>query len=270
MFFKKRKILTIDELNAYRIAYGNPIERKELFVSLGVPFLIGSFYVFILFFNCWLAILGGIALMAYTYIVVIPQEEKRIYESNAFTEKNNFVNNMTQILSNNERTVLQALKIVTERSNGEFKSDLQKLQAKIINGGSEEVQESFQFLSDKYKDDVMFSLYLEQLTTVVIEGRNGIETLKDIKTYHNGVKERLNKFMDAKQKKKRDFKFMCKVGLCLIGTIVMSLGFERYINVYTSNIIGWISSGIYIGLLFKFYHEFMKMMGDDSITEVKI
>ncbi|MDO7204248.1 hypothetical protein Q5M85_08960 [Paraclostridium bifermentans] len=56
----------------------------------------------------------------------------------------------------------------------------------------------------------------------------------------------------------------------MIGAIVMSLGFEKYINVYTSNIIGWICSGIYIGVLFKFYHEFRKLMGDDSITEVKI
>ena len=53
MLFKKKKILSIDELNAYRLAYGKPIEKKELFLSLGVPFVVAFFYIFILFYCIW-------------------------------------------------------------------------------------------------------------------------------------------------------------------------------------------------------------------------
>lgn len=84
MFFKKKKILTIDELNAYRIAYGNPIERKELFRSLAVPFAVGFFYIFILFYCWWLALIVGFLAMGYAYTFIIPQQVKRVYESNAF------------------------------------------------------------------------------------------------------------------------------------------------------------------------------------------
>lgn len=118
MIFKKKKILTIDELNAYKIAYGSPLKRKELFFSLMIPFVVAFFYTFILFYNLWLPLITGILAMIYSYAYIIPQQVKRGYENNAFREKNNFVNNMTQILTNNEKTVLQALKTVADRANG--------------------------------------------------------------------------------------------------------------------------------------------------------
>lgn len=270
MLFKKKKILTIDELNAYRTAYGKPIEKKELFLSLGVPFLVAFFYTFILFYCWWLSLIAGVGATVYAYAFIIPQQVKRVYESNAFREKNNFVNNMTQILTNNSKTVLQALKTVTDRSNGEFKEDLLKLQARIVDGNNQDIQDSFQWMSEKYESDVIFSLYIEQITTLVIEGRHNIDTLKDIKTYHNEIKKRQEKFFIQKQQKARDFKFMCKVGVLFIGTITISFGFKQFIQVYAHNPIGWVSSFIYLLMLAKTYHTFLQRMGDDSIMEVEI
>ena len=178
-----------------------------------IPFVVAFFYTFILFYNLWLPLITGILAMIYSYAYIIPQQVKRGYENNAFREKNNFVNNMTQILTNNEKTVLQALKTVADRANGEFKEDLLKLQAKIVDGSNQDIQDSFQWLANKYESDVIFSLYVEQLTTLVIEGRHNIETLKDIKTYHNEIKKRQEKFFIQKQQKEWEFKFMCKVVL---------------------------------------------------------
>ena len=270
MIFKKKKILTIDELNAYKIAYGSPLKRKELFFSLMIPFVVAFFYTFILFYNLWLPLITGILAMIYSYAYIIPQQVKRGYENNAFREKNNFVNNMTQILTTNEKTVLQALKTVADRANGEFKEDLLKLQAKIVDGSNQDIQDSFQWLANKYESDVIFSLYVEQLTTLVIEGRHNIETLKVIKTYHKKIKKRQEKFFIQKQQKEWEFKFMCKVGLLFIGTITMSFGFSQFIEVYAHNLIGWVSSVIYLFILAKTYHEFLNRMGDDSIMEVQV
>lgn len=270
MFFKKKKILTIDELNAYRIAYGNPMKREELFLSLMIPFSVVFFYTFILFYNLWLPLIAGIAAILYAYAFIIPQQVKRVYENNAFREKNNFVNNMTQILTNNDKTVLQALKTVTDRANGEFREDLLKLQAKIVDGNNKDIQESFLWLANKYESDVIFSLYVEQLTTLVLEGRHNIETLKDIKTYHNEIKKRQEMFFIQKQQKEKDFKFMCKVGILFIGTITISFGFTQFIDVYAHNPIGWVSSTVYLLILAKTYHTFLNRMSDDSIMEVKI
>ena len=270
MIFKKKKILTIDELNAYRIAYVNPMKREELFLSLMIPFGVVFFYTFILFYNWWLPLITGVLAMVYAYAYIVPQQVKRVYENNAFREKNNFVNNMTQILTNNDKTVLQALKTVADRATGEFREDLLKLQAKIVDGNNQDVQDSFQELANKYESDVIFSLYVEQLTTLVIEGRQNIETLKDIKTYHNEIKKRQEKFFIQKQQKEKDFKFMCKVGVLFIGTITISFGFEQFVDIYAHNIIGWISSSVYLLILAKTYHTFLNRMGDDSIMEVQI
>ncbi len=262
--------MTIDELNAYRVAYGKPIQRKELFISIMIPFAIASFYTFILFYYWWLAIIAGLIGMAYGYIFIMPQQIKRVYEDNAFRERNNFVNHMTQILTNNERTVLQALSTVNERANGEFKEEIQKLQAKMIGGNNNDIQAAFQELSDKYKNDVIFSLYIEQLTTAVIEGRTNIDTLKDIKTYHNEIKKRQEKFFIHKQQKAKDFKFMCKVGVIFIAAITFSFGFTQFVEAFSHHPIGWVFGSIYLIILSSTYHTFLNRMGDDSVMEVKI
>ncbi len=53
---------------------------------------------------------------------------------------------------------------------------------------------------------------------------------------------------------------MCKVGLLFIGTITMSFGFSQFIEVYAHNLIGWVSSVIYLFILAKTYHEFLNRM----------
>ena len=58
-----------------------------------------------------------------------------------------------------KKTVLQALKAVADRANGEFKEDLLKLQA-IGDGSNQDIQDSFQWLANKYESDVIFSLYM--------------------------------------------------------------------------------------------------------------
>ena len=266
----KGKILNIDELNAYRIAYGNPIQRKELIISLMVPFLISFFYTFILFYYWWLSLIVGIAAMIYARVYTMPYREKRIYEENSFRERNNFVNNMTQILTNEERTILQSLKTVGDRANGEFREDIEKLQAKIVGATNEEVQGAFQELIDKYQKDVIFTLYLEQIITIIVEGKINIETLKDIKSYYNEIKKKQDKFFIEKQQRQKDFKQMIKLGILFIFILKMSFGWRQFIDVYAHHPIGWVASFLYLIILMSSFYSFLKRMGDDSIMEVQV
>lgn len=268
--FKKRKVFNLDELNAYKKAYGNPIQRKELFTTLAVPFVVAALYTFSLYYYWWLALIAGVIGMIYSYRVMLPANVKRIYENNAFRERNNFVNNITQILTNPERTVLEALKIVGERANGEFKQDLLQLQASLMDADKQEIEGAFQVIGKKYEKDVIFDMYIEQLTTAMTEGRFSMETLKDIKTYHNEVKKRQDKFRAAKNKEAYNFKFICVVGLGLVAAISFSFGLEQFVTVYAHSPIGWVVSGVYLAILGGFYASFRKRLVDDNIMEVQL
>lgn len=266
----KKKKYTLDEVNALRVAYGNPLEKRELISSLLIPFFIGAIFTFALFYYWWLALIAGFVAMVYAYKIMLPQNTKRSYEVNAFRERNNFVNNITQMLTNQERTVLDSLKTVTERAKGEFKEDLLVLQASLIDANAKEQQEAFQVLSTKYKSDVIFDLFVEQLATASIEGRFSIETLKDIKTYHNQVKKKQDDFMAKKQKEAYNFKFIVSIGLVLIMAITFSFGWDQFVNVYARNPIGWITSAVYLLILSGYFLAFRNKYVDDNIMEVKI
>lgn len=266
----KKRIMTLDELNAYRVAYGKPIQRKEFLLSIAVPFIVCAGFVFLLFYYWWLALIAGCIGVVYSYIVIIPQQVKRVYEDNAFRERNNFVNNMTQILTNDERTVLQALKTVSDRAKGEFREDLIKLQANLLDASNKDIHIAFQDFGEKYSKDIIFSLYVEQLTTAVLEGRTSMETIKDIKTYHNEIKKRQEKFFFSKKQHAKDFRFTGKVAAIFIGAITLSFGFRQFIEVYAHHPIGWIFNIVYLVVIAKVFHTFTKRMSDDSVMEVKI
>lgn len=267
---KKKKIFNIDEINAYRVAYGNPIERKDIIKSIIFPFFICALFVFILFFKWWLAVIAGFIGVVYAFSYTIPQNERRIYELKSFKERNKFVNNMTQILTNADRTVLQAIQIVSDRAAGEFKQELMILQSDLIEGSREITLRAFKRLEEKYPSDVMFAQYIEQLTTATLEGRNNLDTLKDIKSYHNMVKDRQNSFFISKEEKNREFNFMVKVALIFIGAIIFSFGFRQYIDVFANGIIGWVTASIYLVAIMFIYHSFNQRMADDSVLEVNV
>lgn len=198
----KKKRLTLDELNAYKTAYGKPLERKELLVSLLKPFAIAFLFTYLLFYYWWIAVIAGLIAAFYGYRVVMPISIRRVYEAKSFRQRNNFINNMTQILINPDRTMLSALETVTERSEGEFQEHLYRLLTNLQGTNNEEIKNAFDELISKYKEDVIFELFIEQLTTAMIEGRTNIETLKDIKTLHNELKIRQDDFLAKKENKK--------------------------------------------------------------------
>ncbi|MCK1995459.1 hypothetical protein MPH61_23335 [Peribacillus muralis] len=266
----KKKKYTLDEINALRIAYGDPLQKRELVSSLLIPFSVGAIFTFALFYYWWLAIIAGLVALIYAYKIMLPQNAKRAYEVNSFRERNNFVNNITQMLTNQERTVIDALKTVTERAHGEFKEDLLVLRASLLDANAKEQQNAFQVISHKYKNDVIFDLFVEQLATASVEGRFSMETLKDIKTYHNQVKKRQDDFMAQKQKEAYNFKFIVTIGLVLIMAITFSFGWDKFLNTYARNPVGWLTSSVYLFIISGYFVAFRNKLVDDNIMEVKL
>ncbi|HDR6259335.1 hypothetical protein [Bacillus cereus] len=267
---RKKKFVNAEEINAFKVAYGKPLNKKDYMRFTTIPGLVTGVFSFLLLYIWWLSLILGLMGGLYGLKVLMPKIIKRAYERDSFRERNKFVNNMTSLLSNENQTLLTALKRAINRANGELKEDLNILMANIIGADQTQVIHAFKQLSNKYREDITFDQYLEQLETCVLEGRTNLETLKDIKTHHNETKEKKDDYERKKEGHMKDMKTLCFIIVVFILAITFSFGFNTYITAFARHPIGWITSGIYMSILFFFFKSFTAYFFDDSIMEVKV
>lgn len=270
--FGEKTVMTIDQMNAYRTAYGDPLMKKEIFTALVVPFMVGFVAVMILFYYWWLALIGGFIGLAYGYTVLMRNNVQRVYHQQARIQRNRFINNMTQLLTNPNETVVSALKWCAQEivSEGEFKRDLEHLIVELMDATPLKVKEALEKMAEKYKQDFVFSLYIDNLITACLEGRTDIKKLKDLKSWHNDVMEQTNIFMKNKVGSVRQYNLTVGYTVGIIAVLTFAFGFDGYLLYYAHNPIGWISSVILLGLSAFYYHSFQTKLADDEVMEVTI
>ncbi|EJQ86876.1 hypothetical protein IGW_05268 [Bacillus cereus ISP3191] len=266
---KKKKFVNAEEINAFKAAYGKPLAKKDYVRHAAVPGLVVGGFSFLLLYIWWLSLILGCIGALYGLKVLMPKIIKRAYERDSFRERNKFVNNMTSLLANDSQTLLTSLGRASDRSQGELREDLKILIANLMGADQEQVIQAFKQLSNKYREDIIFDQYLEQLETCVIEGRTNLDTLKDIKSYHNEIKEKKDDYERKKEGHLKDMKMLCGVIVVFVLAITFSFSFDTYITAFAKHPIGWITGGIYMTLMFVFFKSFTAYLFDDSIMEVK-
>ena len=265
---RKKGVVNIDELKAYRVAYGKELGPRDYMTYVGVPALLFGGFSFLLLYNLWVSIpmmiFGGI----YGWRSFLPKIVRKQYEYNAARQRNKFLNNMTQVLTDDSQTPLMALRKVTERASGEFEEDLRRFQAMLIGADNDRIREAVIWFSDKYDDDIIFVQYLEQIETIMLEGKTNIDTLQDIKTYHNDIQKKQELYERAKMGHVRDMRYLLIVTVVLLVALAISFGFDTYLEAYARHPIGYISSGLYMSIIMIFFRQFSKYLFDDSVMEI--
>lgn len=266
---KKKNLVNIDELNAYKVAYESKLQAKDYLTYVGVPAIGLGIFSFILFYYWWVTIImiGVGALYGLTFY--LPKSIKKQYSDHSFNQRNKFLNNMTQLLTDENKTVTRALLTANERANGEFQTDIQVLQARLMGADNFKIGEGFAELCEKYESDIIFVQYIEQLETAMLEGRANIDTLKDIKTYHNDMKRKQNEYEKQKEGHLKDMKMLAFVVITFILAITFSFGMKTYVNAFAHHFTGWITLSIYLSLMGYFFKQFSRFLFDDSILEVE-
>lgn len=266
---KKKKSMNVDELRAYRVAYGGKLGAKDVANYVGLPAGLFALFSFLLLYNGWISGLCGILGAIYGVAVLLPQSVRKQYEQAAFNQRNKFLNNITQVLTDDNQTVLMAIRKVTSRAEGQFKEDLKKFHAMLIGADNERMRESIIWFSDKYDDDVIFLQYLEQLETAMIEGKTNTDTLKDIKTYHNDIRKKQDAYERSKNGHLKDMKQLIIITGILIIALAVSFGFETYMSAFARHPVGYVSSGLYLLMLSLFFKQFVGYLFDDSVMEIR-
>lgn len=267
---QKKNILNIDELNAYRVAYGKPLKTRDYLSYIGIPAIAFAGFSFILLYYWWFSLIMGLMGAIYGAKVFLPKSVERAYRTQSFAQRNKFINNMTQILTDDGKTVTKALATANSRAEGEFHQDITRLQARLVGADNTQIKNGFKNLSEKYQEDIIFIQYLEQLETAMLEGKTNIDTLKDIKSYHNDLKKKQAEYELNKQRHLKDMKMLCGIVLIFILSVSFSFGFDTYVNDFAHHPTGWISCGIYIFLMTQFFRKFSTYLFDDSVLEVEL
>lgn len=266
---KKKRSLDVDELRAYKVAYGGKLGAKDFITYVGVPAGLFGGFSFLILYNFWVTLACFILGAIYGATYILPRSLRKQYESNAFLQRNKFLNNITQVLTDDGQTVLMAIRKVTPRADGEFREELQSFQAMLIGADNEGIRDAILWFAGKYDDDVIFVQYLEQLETAMLEGRSNVDTLKDIKTYHNDIRKKQEFYETQKQQHLSAMKTLIIITVVLILSLAISFGFDTYIEAFARHWSGYAAATIYLTILAFFFRQFTTYLFDDSVMEIR-
>ncbi len=268
---KKRRRLSLDELNAYKRAYGRPLQAKDYGQTVFFPALIGGGLTFLLLHQWLIALFFAFLFGWFGYAVLLPKNVLRFYEHQALIQRNRWMNNLTQLFSDGEMSWFQGIQLANQRTEGAFREDLDQLLATLYDAPAKERSQAFQVFQKKYDKDVIFRMYLEQVEILALEGRHSIETLKDINHYHNQIKECQRQFVHQKKIIARQF---LVYGTLILGILLLlqffPLGFSVYYHAFASTWVGWITSGLFLLTTWYLLARGTFYYFDDAVMEVKL
>lgn len=266
---KNRKSMSLDEIKAYKVAYGDKLKVKDFTMYVGSPALIFGGMSLLLLHNFWLSFVLAFLGALYGVTYILPKAVKKQYEARSFVQRNKFLNNISQVLTDEGQTVMSAIGKVTPRADGEFKDDLEQYHAMLIGVDDERLREATIWFSEKYEGDVVFLQYLEQLETAMLEGKSNVDTLKDIKSYHNDIQKKQDYYELVKQGHLSAMKQLMMIATVMIIVMNFSFGYKTYEEAYATHFSGYISAGIYLLVLAYFFRQFMTYYMDDSVMEIR-
>lgn len=264
------RYMNLDELNSYKTAYSKPLDRNDIIKYVILPGLVLSGFSYILLYSWIVSTVLFIAGALYGIKTYLPKSIEEAYHAQSYQERNRFINNLTQVMTDKNKTALQALEMVIPRAKGELHQQLIKLNAQIRTGSKESIAEGFIELADSHKEDVIFQQYIEQVETAVYEGHSPIGTLQDIKDYHNETVQKLKEFQRGKDSQLSDIKRMMLIVVVIILALNFSFGYSTYLNAFARTPVGWVTTGIFLTSMSVIFMSFFKAYFDHSITEVKL
>ncbi|WP_241761371.1 hypothetical protein [Enterococcus casseliflavus] len=262
---KQSNRVNLDELHALNSAYGERLSGKDLIFLIGYPaFIIGGL-VFLMTYLWWAVVIAAFAGGYLGYRIILPMTVERRYETQSFLARNKFLTLMTQVMEDQTRTVDQSLQLVVKRLDGELARELTQLIA-ALNVGSDpqRVSALLKELGERYSADLFFGQYLDQLETILQEGKENVEVLQDIFTYHNKVLEKMNEFRKIKDSLLSGVKIMTIAFLLLIllmhgASYMMNGNLDQYIQGFSHHIIGYAVATICSVSFFIIFKNFLKI-----------
>lgn len=268
---RKKSRMSAEEIRALRNAYDKPLTAKNYIVFAAAPALLFGGLLFYLTYVWWLGLIAAAIGVAYGLRIWLPKAVKRTYNIKSFNERNRLLNLLTQQMSDQTKIPKQILERVVSRLDGELRKDFFPITARIANGATNsEINEMFDVVEKKYKDDIIFSQYLEQIETNFTTGIDNLSSLKDMNGYHNDLRKQRDLFLGYKAKRLKDCFSLIILSILLVSALQFGMGnHDTYMKGFADVTIGRSVSVVYTLIFFGLTRKFEKIYFDDEIMEVK-
>lgn len=273
---QNKNTVNLEELHALSSAYGNGLQAKDISTFVLYPAILTGVFALLInyhWFTCLPAvILGGI----YGYKVIMPKIVQREYDNKSIQARNKFLTNMTQIISDPNRTVNDSIKYVISRTKGELQTELKVLLTSMAVGSDpKRVNELINEFGKKYEEDTIFNQYLEQLETAIHEGNKNIDSMQDLTEQHTQMLQKRNDYLKVKQTHLLGVKLLITVIIgiilmCHVLSFMMEGSFEMYLKGFAHHPIGYVTGVIFLPYLFSIMHKFVIDYFDDSVMELRV
>lgn len=258
-------------LNAQEELYGHKLTVTKILRTILLYEIMVFIYAFVLYsIKNWMIILIWLVLAAiYIYTSIIPKQIKFNYETRSEAERNRFINIVTQGMTNENADVIKVLNHAIQSLNGEFKLDMQTLMATIMASNTYREQHlAFKKLLTKYHDDYYFCRFMEEVETNVHESKYQLATYQAFKDHHNLIMSKEKEFEAQKKIIQMQMVIMLVALIIVVAISLYSQGYEKFLQIYGTNIVGEICSTIFMITVFIFVKSFFKHKFDTSVTSI--
>lgn len=191
---------------------------------------------------------------------------ERGYRSRQYDEKNRFVNALTQLLTAESMSVYKCLTIAQHRANGQFGMDLDRFVFRLRDAGDDDVVQVFNDFCERYRDDLIFIQYMDQIRVTYTEGRANLRTIQQLKDWHGQVKTKQYNFLQQKDRVVMQFKIYLGLTSALILMMhFMPTSLQEYFHNFSMSFVGMGVTGLYMILMLLIVNKLTNVYFDDNV-----
>lgn len=195
-----------------------------------------------------------------------PLVTERGYRARQYDEKNRFINALTQLLTAESMSVYTCISRTQTRAGGQFGMDLQTFVFKLRDASEQERVLIFNEFCERYRDDLIFVQYMDQIRVTLTEGRKNLATIQQLKDWHGQVKSKQSAFMKKKNDVVRQFKMYIGLTSGLILMVhFMPMTWNEYVHNFSMAWVGVIVTGIYMIITWLIVNRLTNVYFDDNV-----
>lgn len=195
-----------------------------------------------------------------------PKVVERGYRSRQYDEKNRFINGLTQLLTSESRSVYDCLVTTQKRAGGQFGKDLERFTYALRDADVDKTVIVFNEFTSRYRDDLIFVQFMDQIRITYTEGRNNLVTIQQLKDWHGQVKTKQFEFLAAKNRVVSNYKrnYILVFGVILfLHTVPMP--WLMYAATFGNTNVGIVMAVVYVAVNYIIIKRLVDTYFDDNV-----
>lgn len=257
-------------LTARQEHYGNKISAKGVFITIA-PFALFFTVPSWVIWHSWEA---ALVVFIVAFIVgcstQISPNISISYYRNVLKQEQLFMSEMTLALSQHSQTPINALDRSQNGLQGEFRTDMAKLEDTIHNtagNNTMRVHNAFEKVRHKYRSDNFFCQYMQLIENSFSSGAINREAIDNINDFHNAQFQAQKRYITIRHNSMISV-WVLNIMLTLIlwGTQLFIFHVHTWCNLFAWHPVGIIAGIIYVLILAGIYFFALSWDHDESIV----